>query len=222
MRKTQQGFTLTGLMISIALVQVVVLVSLKLQSSHHRTIEDIRISSAHNRVLATALTIAKKEIQWAGYGIDAAGQTDIIVQNTLPTASTPFQHAVLWRYRGAAGFANCRGLVDRGVTIDGKNYRQLDFIRSPSGCTYSSNLNSFPWDGVVGTLGVWEIDDLLQAHLDNNGSLFNFQVQPATCSVPGLADSQMRTVATISVPNTAELNGNNVPSNTHNICLLNL
>jgi len=223
MRKTQRGFTLTGLMISIALVQVVVLVSLKLQAAHHSTIEDIRITSAHDRALATALTISLKELRGAGYGIVGATQADILVQNKLETPTSPFQRAIYWRFQGRNGFANCRGLVDRGVTIDGKEFRQLDFIRSPGGCNFSDALNTFPWDLVIGTLGTWEIDDLLETHLATNGSLFNFVVDPSgTCGEARLANAQPHLVVTVSAPNTAELNGNNVPSNNHDVCLLNI
>lgn len=221
--RLQKGFTLTGLMISIVLVQAVVLVSLKLQSSHHRSVSDVQTTAVHNRVLITALIVAQKEIQSAGYGIVGADENDIATLFTLPTSTTAASHSIVWRYT-EDGLTYCRGLQETGVTLDGIEYRQLDFVRTPSDCNSGSPLANKVWDTVISNLGRWEIDDLLQAHLDNNGTLFNFQLAKQICTVNGITPNNVAPnyVATISVPNRAELNGHILPSNVYDLCLLNI
>lgn len=225
----QRGFTLTGLMISIVLVQIVVLVSLKFQSTHHSAVSDIRETSNHNRALTTALAFSQKELRGAGFGITGAtandivnpNNNDIITRSSLGNATTSPSTSILWRYQNGAT-VECRGLRDIGVTIDHIHYRQLDFISTPSDCDLTSNLANFAWNETVATLGVWEINNLLQTYLNSNGTLFSFQVNMGTCSIQALTPSAQHAIATIQAPNIAELNGNAVPSNVRNICLVNI
>jgi len=225
----QRGFTLTGLMISIALVQIVVLVSLKFQSVHHGAVADIREASTHNRVLTTALAFSQKELRGAGFGIvDATANdtmnpsnNDIITTFTLGNATTPPSTSILWRYQNGAT-VECRGLRETGVTIDDTDYRQLEFISDPTNCNLTSNLSSFVWNVTVANLGLWEINDSLQQYLDTNGTLFNFQVNTGTCAIPQLTTADTHAIARVQAPNTAALNGNVVPSNISNICLVNI
>ena len=202
-------------------MMVCVLISLRVYINNVRAANDIRTSASHNRMLMTALNVAQKEIQAAGFGIAGADENDVATVFSPGSSSMPATRSILWRYFDD-GVVQCRGLRETGVEIDGSTYRQLDLIESTADCNTTSSLTSLAWDGVSGNLGLWEIKGMLSPYIDTNETLFNFQLSQADCSVSRLAPASEHTIATVSAPNIAELNGHALPSNVINFCLVNI
>lgn len=220
-KRTQQGLTLIGLMISIVITLLSVLTSLHLYFYNERTVDSIRAATAHNRALMSAMVVIQKKIQAAGFGIAGADEEDVVTLFTPSSSSAPASRAILWRYIDN-GIVECQGVREVGITINNQSYRQLRNITSVSDCNTSAPLGSLAWDGATDILGHWEIDNLLSAHLATNETLFNFHLSKADCSISRLTTSGEHSIATISVPNTAGLNGHAIPSNVINICLVNV
>ncbi len=208
-------------MISIVITLLSVLTSLHLYLQNERTVDSIRTATSHNRILMTAMIVVQKKIQAAGFGIAGADENDITTVFTSSSASTPASRAILWRYIDN-GIVECQGIREIGITMNDRPYRQLNNITSVSDCNTTSPLGSLAWGGDTEILGQWEIDNLLSAYLATNDTLFNFQVSKENCAISRLTTSGEHSIATISAPNTAGLNGHAIPSNAINICLVNV
>ncbi len=208
-------------MLSLVITLLSVLVSLNLYIHNTRTVESIRTATAHNLTIMTSLVFVQKKIQGAGFGIANADENDVIALFTPSSNSTPASRAILWRFIDN-GSVECHGIRDIGITSNSRSYRQLEQLTSVVDCNTTTALVNFAWDGPSEILGRWEIDSLLSTYLATNETLFNFQVSKATCSISRLTTSGEHSLATISVPNTAGLNGHAIPSNVTNICLVNV
>lgn len=217
----QRGMTLVSLMVSMAIMLSGVLVSLNLHSNNERSVDLLRTDTTHNRLLMTAMIVAQKELQGAGYGIGGANENDVITQFTSKISSTPATRSILWRYMDN-GIVSCRGLREGGITLEEKEYRSLDLIESTTDCNTTLPLENLAWDTTAGNLGLWEIQGQLATHLETNETLFDFQIAAGNCSAYRLMTATQYLIATISVPDTAELNGHVLPSNTVDLCLINV
>lgn len=220
-RENQYGMTLISLMISTVIVLLGVLVSLRLHSNHEQSVERVRSATAHDRLIMSTLTIARKEIPGAGYRIAGADQDDVITVFTAATSSAPASRSIMWRYREGTS-VECHGLRETEVTIDTVAYRQLELIGSSADCNTTSALNTLYWLDIPDNLGLWEVRDTLATYVATNGTLFNFQLSQQSCSNSRLKTPALHLVATVSAPNIAELNGASVPSNTMDLCLVNI
>lgn len=220
-KHTQQGMTLTGLMLSLVITLLSVLVSLNLHINNERTVDLIRTTNTHNLTLMTSLVFLQKKIQEAGFGIVGANENDVVTVFAPSSSSAPASRALLWRFRDN-GTTKCHGIRDIGITPNGRSFRQLEQIASVADCNTTASLENLAWDETTEVLGRWGIDSLLSAHLATNDTLFTFEVSKANCSLSRLTTSGEHSIATISAPNTAGLNGHAIPSNVISICLVNV
>ncbi len=220
-KRKQQGMTLVGLMLSLVITLVSALVSLNLYVYNVRAVESIRTATTHNLSIMTSLIFVQKKIQAAGFGIAGANENDVITLFTPAVDSTPASRAILWRFFDN-GTVKCHGIREIGVTPNGQSYRQLEQVTSVSDCNTTTALVNLAFDGPSEILGRWKINSLLSSHLATHETLFNFQVSKATCSISRLTTSGEHSLAIVSVPNTAGLNGHAIPSNVINICLVNV
>ena len=220
-RKSQTGTSLISLMLGVTLSIFGMLVTTSMHARHQAAVNSLEYSISHNRQLITALISIEKEVQSAGYGITMADQSNIITQTTPATATTPAGHSLLWRYVDN-GTTVCRGLRERGFFEDGIEHRALILISSPTDCNTTTPLQNFLWDRLEGRLGQWEVRNELTDYINTNETLFTFNLTSATCSSPGQTQFGTHLIATVSAPNTAELNGNAIPANNVTACLLNI
>ncbi len=220
-RHTQQGMTLIGLMLSLVLTLASALVGINLHINNQRTVDSIRNATAHNLTLMTSLVVIQKKIQAAGFGIVGANENDVTTVFIPSTPDTPASRAIFWRFI-EGGATKCYGIREIGITPNGQSFRQLDTITSVSDCNTTGALESLAWDGPSKRLGRWGIDSLLSIYLATNGTLFNFQLSKADCSISRLTTSNEHSKVTVTVPNTAGLNGHAIPSNIIEICLTNV
>lgn len=220
-KNAQRGMTLISLMVSVVIMLVGVLTSLRLHNSHEQSVDFIRNATTHNRQLMTALLTVQKVIPAAGFGIAGASDNDVITQFTSGSSSSSASSSIFWRLV-ENGAVECHGLRDSGVTIDGTDYRKLDLITSIADCNAGSSLTSFSWDGVAANLGLWKIEDALIPYINTNETLFKFELAKEDCTMSRLMASAERFVVKVSAPNTAELNGHVLPSNVVKFCLINV
>jgi len=168
------------------------------------TIQDAK----HDGQVSTALLTAQKLVMNAGYGIEGAGNTDIVIVETVATATTAFSTSLLWRYK-LNGNVICNGIRDTAKTENGVDFRALIIIEPASGssCDESTPLDTINWSVETGVIGKWRIDAALTNHLTNNDSLFEFQIRSSTCSPYGSEKPVSRVIALISAPSSTQLGG---------------
>ena len=86
--KNQSGFTISSLMIGIAVALVCILASLQLYAAHRISTAQMKVSSIHSRQLSSTIVVVEKQIMAAGYGIAVRMQM-MLSYKTLPAPRPP-------------------------------------------------------------------------------------------------------------------------------------
>jgi len=202
----QSGFSLISTMIGLVVSMIGVFAILSLQGNltynAAGTIQDAR----HDGQLSTALLTAQKLVMNAGYGIEKADDTDIVIVETAATATTAYSTSLLWRYN-LSGSTICNGLRDTVKTENNIDFRSLLIISSIGDCNEDAPLADLSWAVETGVIGKWRIDGTLTDYLSNNDSLFNFLIRSSTCSPYGSAAPEPHLIVMISAPSSTQLGG---------------
>lgn len=220
----QAGLSLVNVLVALNVTILCAMACISLYSNHQAAADNVRGLGTLNRQVATSMVVLQKEISSAGFGIDSADTDDIVVINTT-SGTNPNQIEMLWRYN-SGGTTVCRGVRENQQTIDSIDYRVLSLIEADStDCDATEALNSMAWSAFAGSntgiLAQWEITTDIATYLTANGTIFNFQVSPASCAPFGMIATSARLAATITAPSLAELNGAVSNTNTSTICLVN-
>lgn len=206
----QNGMSLIGLLIGLLISVLCILASLTLYKNLIQVATENKLDSNHDGQLASAMLMIQLEVQSAGYGINDADESHIIVRS--PTTG---ERQLLWRFSTDGSTFECRGLYEKGE--EEGSFRSLSLIRVESGCNGSGALDTFTWktDAPIAVLGRWRVvqDDIdgigLDDYVDDHGTMFNFDLSPQACNpygVPGVA-AEPRLLLTITVPGSAFLQG---------------
>lgn len=223
----QKGLSLIGLLIGLLISVLCILASLTLYKSLIQVATESKLDSNHDGQLASAMLMIQLEVQSAGYGIDGADVSHIIVHN--PTAG---ERQLLWRFTtdNSTTF-ECRGLYEKGE--EEGSFRSLSLIKVDSGCDGTAALNSFTWetDDPITVLGRWRVvqDDVedvgLDDYISDHGAMFKFHLTPEACNpygAPGVAAEQ-RLLLTVTVPGSAFLQGaDGMTATEYEYCLPNI
>jgi len=219
-RKNQQGVSLISLMIGIAIALVCVLASLQLYAAHRISTGQMKVGSKHSRQLSSAFVVVEKQLMAAGYGIESAGLSDVVVHNIAGTSTTPATISLYWRF--SDGAVVCRGLRETSEEFDGKEYRVLTALESNTDCDETTALTSMPWDIEAGVLGNWPVENELAAYIAANETFFDFEITTKDCAPFRVVDSASHISVSVQAPSVVELNGlTGVPQNGIDICLIN-
>ena len=217
--KNQSGFTISSLMIGIAVALVCILASLQLYAAHRISTAQMKESSKHSRQLSSAIVVVEKQIMSAGYGMAGADANDVVVQNIASTPTTSASTSLYWRYFDAGMI--CRGLRETSELIDGEEYRVLTALGSTA-CNNTTALVSMPWDVQVGVLGNWPVEDVVASYVATNETLFDFNVTTQNCAPYRVVNAASHLMVSVRAPTFAELNGmTGVPANGVDVCLIN-
>lgn len=219
--KAQKGFSLLNIMIALVVSAASSLASISLYTNHQAATKSVKEAATVNRRIATSMVVLQKEVTAAGFGIAEADTDDVVVLEVPETATTAAEISLLWRYREEDGSVKCRGVHEHASTIDDDSYRVLRIVESRSDCDTTANLVDLLWDTEIGILSQWEVRNGLADYITANGTLFDFQITPASCAPFGMVRKGNRLQATISSPNLAQLNGVMVSGNQSRICLVN-
>lgn len=221
----QRGLSLIGLLIGLLISVLCILASLTLYKTLIRVATESKLDSMHDGQLAAASLVIQMEVQSAGFGIENAGSSDVLVR--IPTAG---ERQVLWRYKKPDNTFECRGLHELPLTENEVNYRVLRVVRVAAGCNGTVALGTLDWSTQVSVLGRWRVFDDgvadlgLDKHIATNNTLFNFSISTVACNSYGATGSatenhlQLR----VTAPSSAALQGaTGVGDNTYDFCLPN-
>lgn len=219
--KAQTGLSLINVLVALNISILCAIASMTLYTNHQVAADDVRDLGTINQQVALAMLVLQKEVSSAGFGIEDADATNAAVVNSGGGGAASGETRLLWRYM-ENGTTTCRGVREVQQTIDTIDYRVLSIVESISDCDGSSALASLAWDTERGIIGQWKISNDLASYLTTNGTLFSFQLAPASCAPFGMGAPSAHVAATINAPSLAEINGVIGSTNTATICLLNM
>lgn len=211
--RNQLGTTMISLLIGLLVSVLCILASLSLYRNMVDITADATIDANYDGMIATAMLTAQLEVQNAGFGIDAADATDVVVDDA--------DNALLWRSTNDGVVYQCRGLQETERIEGDRRFRALRVVTSAV-CNDLVDLTTLVLDpGPI--IAEWFVLPRLANYIAGagNGTLFNFVVQAQECSPFGVLQPERHLTAMISAPTSSMLNGAGNQMTTYTLCLAN-
>ncbi len=220
--RCESGMSLIGLLVGLLISMLCILASLTLYKNLVSVTTGAKVDALHDGQLSAALLMTQKEVMNAGFGIEDADASHVIVNRVAAVPGTSAGSiSVIWRYKEGGVFV-CKRLLEDEQTINSLNYRVLTLTQATSGCTETAVLNNLSSWSTGSVIGQWPVIGGLATYINTHETLFNIQTSHRQCAPFGAVTPELHVSVQFSAPTSAQLNGvTGIPENVYDYCLSN-